>query len=280
MCQPLVEPLRTSSRRYPLYGRPAKEYPLPPSPNFSWKPSAHLAGPFVRGRVRIAVMQNAHGARNLTLLVPVQLLEERNQRGRILDGDLRAVRDVLENSVVGLRANLDRDRSGPCGCFGAGLALRFGGVFAAACGVAEAFFGAAVPELLPVLGPSLPLATPVLATPLLATPLLERYLFLAAFLAVVDFAFVFAGGEGASVTAAAKAATPAATARICKLLIVSRLRSLAADRCEAHPGSQSRIRAPQSRALSIVAAYIRYILLGGHCTTALPRSWLPPAWDG
>ena len=39
-------------------------------------------------------MQNPHRTGHLALLVPVELLEERDQRGRILDRDFGAAGDV------------------------------------------------------------------------------------------------------------------------------------------------------------------------------------------
>src|SRR4051812_49863346 len=53
---------------------------------FFLKMRAQCAGPFIRGSVRIAVMKNMHGARHLTFLVTIKLLEKRNQCGRVLDG--------------------------------------------------------------------------------------------------------------------------------------------------------------------------------------------------
>ncbi len=72
---------------------------------------AHLAGPFIRGRVRVAVVQNPHRTGRLALLVPVELLEERDQRGRILDGDFGAAGHVFVYRVVSQHARLHGGRS-------------------------------------------------------------------------------------------------------------------------------------------------------------------------
>jgi hypothetical protein len=58
---------------------------------FFLKTLAQIAGPLVRGGVRIAVVENVQGAGHFPLLVTIELLEERHQRGGIFDRNVDSV---------------------------------------------------------------------------------------------------------------------------------------------------------------------------------------------
>ncbi len=70
---------------------------------------ADVAGPFIGGDMRIAVMQDAHGPGELAALMAVELLEEGHQRRGIFDGDIRGARDLLLDALPRLHA---RDHTG------------------------------------------------------------------------------------------------------------------------------------------------------------------------
>ena len=65
---------------------------------------AQIAGPFIGGRVRIAVMQNAQRSRHFALLMPIELLEERNQCGGVLHRYVCASRNFLEHTLMRFRS--------------------------------------------------------------------------------------------------------------------------------------------------------------------------------
>ncbi len=67
---------------------------------FFLKARAQIAGPLIGRGMRIAVMQDAHGPGNFAFLMAVQQFEKRNQRGRVLDRNIRSAGDLLEHAVV------------------------------------------------------------------------------------------------------------------------------------------------------------------------------------
>src|SRR5580700_8148659 len=77
---------------------------------------SQVACPFISGSVRIAVVKNAKGSGDIALLMPVELLEEGDQRSGVFNRDGRAGGDFLKHSFIGFHANrradFGRSRSG------------------------------------------------------------------------------------------------------------------------------------------------------------------------
>src|ERR1019366_9608819 len=80
---------------------PARERIAAPAVSESFlEAAAQIAGPLVRGGVRIPIMQDPGWAGHLPLLMPIQLFEERDEGGSVLDGNIGAVRHFLKYALV------------------------------------------------------------------------------------------------------------------------------------------------------------------------------------
>ena len=185
---------------------------------------AQVAGPFVGGSVRIAVVQDVQRTRHLAALMTIELLEERNQRRGILDRNIRAFGHVLVNVIMSRRSGFRGHRT----AFGGSDHLFRNGF----C-------------LADVLG-------------FLAA--LETYFFFAGRL--LGGAFLARSFAGCTATATRRGESPWRSPELNKAL---------------HFVVLPPDFAPCSL---IVAAYIRYSHRAGPRTTAPPRSWPRPAWDG
>ena len=64
---------------------------------------ANIAGPFIGGHVRIAVMQGAQGTGEFAVLLTIELFEEGNQRGGVFDGKLRRLLKLFRSRLRELR---------------------------------------------------------------------------------------------------------------------------------------------------------------------------------
>ncbi len=112
VCQPLVDPVRTSIAPVSVPRASCERITAAAIAKFFLKARAQIAGPFIGGGVRIAVMQDTQRPVRLAFLMTIELLEKRNQRSCVFDGNIGSVGDLHEYAFVRFRAGLRAYRRG------------------------------------------------------------------------------------------------------------------------------------------------------------------------
>ena len=109
LCQPRVDPERTSSLSITVPRTPGQRESAAAIAEFFLEARSQVAGPFIRGGVRIAIVQDAQRTRHLAALMAIELFEEGNQRGGIFHRKVGAAGDGLVHVLMrrgsGLRGN-------------------------------------------------------------------------------------------------------------------------------------------------------------------------------